>query len=496
MKKALCLLLCLLMLLPFSFACANQSDTPDDTKPNSTTAANSEEDSSAADPIESGLAQIKLFFESNKFKNSGGNNTFMVVTRNNVGNSVKELKQDKTSSEPLEDAVYLRNTELSELCGLEYYVNPVNDVISEVKNQTSAGSSNLCIAFPHALDAGSLATDAKLHNFNHVFSLSLDGEWWDQGTRELTLAGGVYFMNSEINYMAHDCSFLTLYSKNVAESKTLPNMYDVVNNNEWTLDKMIALMEDVANDVNGDGIADSGDTYGLISTTSLGNMLFYASNLKYIDAKGDTPELLIGGTEKKKIGELLDKIASFTGNTQTSWISREGDEATGRDMFAANQALFYVESTSKITTLRKLMDDDFGVLPLPKFDARQEYHLTYVHAIASTMVIPKSVDEADFEAIGSAIEAMALLSKKYVRPAYYDINLSSKGIRDEESAKMLDIVFAHRVYDMAQYYSTFGMGDIMKDCFLNSKGFDAAFARVDTKFATRVKTLLRKLRNS
>ena len=35
----------------------------------------------------------------------------------------------------------------------------------------------------------------------------------------------------------------------------------------------------------------------------------------------------------------------------------------------------------------------------------------------------------------------------YVTPAYYDVALSGKFTRDEESAEMLEIIRRHRVYD-------------------------------------------------
>ncbi len=489
MKKALCLLLCLLMLFPSLVACANNTDDPKDS--NADTTAGDSEDTGSSDEVEDALAKIDI-----QFKNSNGNNTFMIVTRKNVGASVEELWQEKQSNEPLEQAVYLRNTELEDLCSLVYKVDPQDNVTSAIKNQIQAGQSDLCIAFPNMVEAGSIAADAKLYDFNEVDTLNLDGKWWDQGTRELTLKGGVYFMNSEVNYMAHSCTYLTLYSKKVAETKNIPNLYDMVDNNEWTLDKMISLMEDVANDVNGDGKADAGDDYGLITTSAIGSILFYASGLQYIKIEDGDPMLAIGTTEKQKISELLDKTATFMGTSRKTWASKQGEEAEGQDMFSANQSLFYMEVSSYILGLRKTMTDPFGVLPLPKWNSQQENYLTWTHAISSTMVIPKIGDEDQLNDIGTVIEAMALLSLKHVKPAFYDTNLVSKGTRDEDSARMLDIVFAHRVYDMAQYYdSTFGMANIVGDCILNSStNFESSWAKQSKRFDNNLNKLLRKLK--
>ena len=42
-------------------------------------------------------------------------------------------------------------------------------------------------------------------------------------------------------------------------------------------------------------------------------------------------------------------------------------------------------------------------------------------------------------------------------PAYYDITLQGKAVRDEESADMLDIIFASRIFDLGNMYQ---LGDV------------------------------------
>ena len=53
---------------------------------------------------------------------------------------------------------------------------------------------------------------------------------------------------------------------------------------------------------------------------------------------------------------------------------------------------------------------------------------------------------------GIVLEYLAAKGQEIVRPAYYDIALNGKSVRDEESSAMLDIIFASRVYDIGAYY--------------------------------------------
>ena len=47
---------------------------------------------------------------------------------------------------------------------------------------------------------------------------------------------------------------------------------------------------------------------------------------------------------------------------------------------------------------------------------------------------------------------MSYYGQKELLPAYYDITLVGKGIRDAESEEMLDIIFATRFFDVGTYY--------------------------------------------
>ena len=48
---------------------------------------------------------------------------------------------------------------------------------------------------------------------------------------------------------------------------------------------------------------------------------------------------------------------------------------------------------------------------------------------------------------------LAVEGRKYVQPAYYDILLTSKVARDEESVEMLDIIYDNCEYDLGLNYS-------------------------------------------
>ena len=91
------------------------------------------------------------------------------------------------------------------------------------------------------------------------------------------------------------------------------------------------------------------------------------------------------------------------------------------------------------------MDDDFGVIPYPKFDENDEYS-TAINGAAPLVIIPVSV--SDVNRTGAITEALAAYGHRDVIPAFYEKSLKSKYARDEESEEMMDLIKDSIIYDI------------------------------------------------
>ena len=385
-----------------------------------------------------------------------GGEDFTVLGRNDAGSSVTEILREEASSDPLEDAVFRRNLNLSELCHLNYraVVEPSDQLPTVISNDIKSGSGEYDIAFPDMRNAGLMATQNMLVDFHEMPYIDMDADWWDQGTAALSISNRLFWMNSDINFMAHDVTFLTLFSKVMADKQGLDDLYETVNRQEWTLDVFSQYIKKVSSDLDGNGKYDENDAYGLIGTSSMGYNMFYASDLVFAKCRDEEPYLAMTESDLLKATDLLDKLLELFYNGHSTYLVAPGKEQDALKMFINNQGLFYMECASYINGLRN-MSDDFGVLPLPKYDKKQANYTTYVHCISSTMVIVQSFKQ--FDEMSKVIETMAILSSKSVIPTYYELVLKRKTIRDEESAGMLDIIFSNRTYDLANYYEKIGL---------------------------------------
>ena len=225
-----------------------------------------------------------------------------------------------------------------------------------------------------------------------------------------------------------------MFNKQVQADFNIGNLYQLVYDNTWTVDKMLELTAGIAADLNGNGEVDINDRFGILSQNDYTYFMLHGADTRYCAKDEDDLPVFSFGTERdiavsNKIVDVMTDHANFyNGHT---------DGGDYRQMFAANQGLFFIERLSLINDLRN-MEADFGVLPIPKFEETQK---NYGHSVSKhttgLMCVPLSLSDPD--RTGFFLEALASESKYTLLPAYYDIALKDKYTRDAESTDMLDL---------------------------------------------------------
>jgi len=144
-------------------------------------------------------------------------------------------------------------------------------------------------------------------------------------------------------------------------------------------------------------------------------------------------------------------------------------------MFENNQALFYTEVMLHIVTMRGY-EIDFGIIPTPKMDETQKNYAHYLDWNCNIMYsLPVTLPEPDDQAY--ILETIAYASRTDITPAYYDICLKSKYARDEESSKMLDIIFSSYRLELAEVYNWGGLPDQVSSALRNGAEIASALAK-------------------
>ena len=158
---------------------------------------------------------------------------------------------------------------------------------------------------------------------------------------------------------------------------------------------------------------------------------------------------------------ILESIVSLT-QTPSSWLitdySKENDLAK---MFAAGQGLFYSGFLTDAYQFFRDMEQDYGLVVFPKWEASDEQYITTVTGGTGLLGIPKVVANAD--RTGQITEALAIESYYDVYPAVFETVINGKLLRDEDSQKMFRLLMDGLEINFARTYKHAGYNDLFPD---------------------------------
>lgn len=488
--RLLSLLLALMMVVSVFAACGNNEDTQKET--GDTTAGQTE---NVTDPVEDALTELRAEVD-------WGGNDFGIIYVNDIGGYTEEVEAepesgDETGSGVINDAVFERNTLFEEYCNLNFVLVPTPNpsIGSAIMAEVQTGTGDFHLITTTADTAARNATSGYLYNYLDL-DMDLEQEWWDAGTLDFALDGRVFFMDGSFNIVDDDVTFVFMFNKELRTEYKIDNPYDTVKAGDWTLEYFNSVVSQLATE-NGDGKWDENDTYGFSTPGSIGNTFFYGAGLKYVENSRDmdVPELVLDKKMEQALN-VLDMARSIIQENNSTYVAPHGSEGISRDVFIQGRSLFYCEAASYLRGLNANMEREYGVVPVPKYDKAQANYTTWRHSIGSTLSIPTTVAKGDMEQFSMVLETYALLSQKYVRPAYYDTMLTTRNVQDVESSEMLDLIFLNRTYDMAMYFTDLGFNGLFEQAALNSGNtFTSSYQANSKKFDRQIASILRKLQN-
>ena len=495
-SKRLSLLLAGLMLVGSLVACGENSDNP---AGGAQGTGNGQSDTSAATEAETDPAKAAL--EALGEIDYGGKE-FGILYYTGCKNEIEavngQVDNEGGNSQVINDAVYKRNSMLEDLCKLKLSYVDMADVAglnSKVQIEATAPTGDFKMVDTY------IYMNAELATGNYLFDLvdlgvDLEGPWWDSGTADFVLDGGVYFMTGSLNIEDDNRTYILLFNKEMrkAYANTVANPYETVRSREWTLDYFNEMIQGISKE-NGDGKWDHLDTYGFVTTHEYGTTFFIGSGMSYITGEEGEPTLTLADAGRMEQAiNVVNLSRKIYHDNHVTYMAPGWEEAKSYTAFLEDRAMFYGETCMWIDNVSAEMKSDYGVLPIPKYDKKQELYRTWTHASGSSFSVTKSVSEEEKETVGKIFEAYAILSHQYLQPAFYDVKLTKQNVVDSDSVEMMELLFSNRVYDMAFYFD-FGFSNLVHDCVNNNTDtFSSGYSRAAKVFDRKLDRLLSNMR--
>jgi len=280
--------------------------------------------------------------------------------------------------------------------------------------------------------------------------------WYGNYMSNITLSEDtLYFLGGDASPTMlawSTCTFYNwdMYNDNFGDPQEL---YDLVDNGEWTIDKLTEYSTTIYQDIDGSETANQRDRLGFAVCRGQ-SALFAAQCAGFVFSVRNDDGTFQLDVVNEKNQEIFEKIFNLYNNTVGAYVydyNLVGLEAS-QDIFGNGNALFINEYFLRAWSpqLRE-MKNAFGIIPRPKLDEEQENYITVMQdpLMLYTVPVTLSLDKAD--AVSAFLEAQSIENHKTVFPAMYDtalkVKFQSDKIDAETASRMIDLIYSNMTTD-------------------------------------------------
>ncbi|MBR2021408.1 MAG: extracellular solute-binding protein [Clostridia bacterium] len=410
---------------------------------------------------------------------------FRIYCRPGSGMITDQYIEEETG-DIINDAVYRRNETVKSLFNIEITASESseNKAIDAV-NTILAGDDQFDVIFPHSRYAFQYAVQNTLVNLNDVKTIHTDKEWWSKDLVDAAnINGYLYVLDGDIQTHRLEYGYTMYFNKRIFDELGLDYPYQMALDGEWTFDEFAKLVKMGSKDLNGDGLMTKDQdqfgyrtyaTFGPIEVLYSGGQRIYSKNARGI------PTLTLN---TPKTVEIFSKFFNLCSSEDVVLGDNRGSYSG--EIFTEGRCMFADDGLGSAKKMRS-MNDDFGVLPWPKFTKDDKYN-TMINGHASLLVMPITV--SDYDRTGKIIEALCAVGNKEVIPAFYDVSLKTKFSRDYESEAMIDIVKESLIYDLGYISGNAVQGIGEGLAHQSNPDFASYYARNESKALSDLSTFL------
>ncbi|MBQ5746467.1 MAG: hypothetical protein IIV81_00875, partial [Clostridia bacterium] len=332
-----------------------------------------------------------------------GGKKFRIVSHAPYEYFVEEEKRNQGNL--ISDAKFNRNKTVEDRFNFEIvtaFSGPYTEVTPWVTKTVLSGADEFDLFCSHTASAGGIVTKNIFLNWYDIPNVDFSKPWWpDSNVEDLTYNGKCILAVSDFNYVAVSTAYCMLFNKNLANAYDMGNLYEVVMDGDWTFDYFYNLIKDVYIDEDGDGNRSEGDFYGFQQAFGYGcTISSWVWAFDNPTMKKDEDGIPAISVKTDKINIICTAIYDLCYNTNGVYYDHKNNSAP--NLFYSKKAIFTISSIGAPTgEYLRNFEDEYGILPLPKWDEHQEKYISSAAAEHSVIAVPKTVKDTEF--VGTCI---------------------------------------------------------------------------------------------
>lgn len=375
-----------------------------------------------------------------------GGREFVIMDANDYPTTSSNVYDEERIGDAVNDAVHMRDTKIGNRFNTKItYLRPdsAGAGCKQISQGYLAGDKVCDLVFSTSADTGTLLnliSQGMLADLNSISYLSFDKPWWSRFAYDnLTFGGKTFMAIGEITATTYNAPVIMYGNLNLLDKYTPEtDIFGLVNDGKWTIDRLLEYTK-FNDDLDGDGKLHTGhDFFGYVGDSTGSGLsagaFVVAGGVDLCTNNGDEITIdLVSDRAVKVVEKLAQLMPKERMDDRREYLN--GTFKTGRAIFIQS----YMGGS-----LRD-MEDDFAIIPLPKFDEAQEDYKCQINGWgACATAVP---DNADVDESGFIMEALAYEAYGTVRPEIYDKLLKQKLARDERTTAMIDLIFSDLTID-------------------------------------------------
>lgn len=493
MKRTVLLLLVLALAATGTISCGGEETPSEVTEPTSTTPAETE--SPYSDDLPSDLNFNK--------------ETVTFLYREEVGN---EFWVEESTGDVVDDAIYDSFRSVEERLNVNidvvlrpgHMANVRNEYMQHITNTIIAGDSTYDWVDLMIGNSPTLMSEGIFANLLENQYIDIEKPYYLDGLLDkCSIDDKLYFISGDASLGYMKCAFCMYFNQSIADDYQVENLYGLVDSGKWTMDKLMEISAQASDDLNADGKYDLDDKLGFVVPDWNQPSGIWAAAESYMYKKDETGEWkFVYGSERDC--DAVNKLYKLFFETDGAFYpsisntTPEHLETYNKIMTKFRSGEIFIisaEVDDSVSQLRS-MKDDFGILPYPKYDENQENYGSSARSTFNAFSMP--VTCADPDMAGAVLEALSSSNRKKVLPAYFEIALKTKYSRDNDSARMYDIIRDTMILDFGFYFNN-AIGNprsLLMESMVNENSLASNIASKKSMLETELANYLEKLRET
>lgn len=383
--------------------------------------------------------------------------------------TVTEFEVAFQTGETVSDAVYKRNKRVEERLdvdvnwyGMKGHWSSGDGFLTAVRTSVNGAMNTYDIIAGYSQTTANLAIEGMALSLSDVRYLDLEKPWWPTSLVEnFSVGDDLYCITGDISTSLVTQMYVTYFNKNLlANFGVEEDLYEVAEEGNWTLDKLMTLTADMYID-NGktSGERDEKDTYGIIVPYPYVDCLIYGAGIQTVEkdenGKFVVSDSFVGERAISFADKVIQMLRTNEGGGITGWKQIENNQwRHWPEHFGKGLATFIVAPANE--AIYSFTSDSlrYGILPIPKYDTNQKDYYTVGSNHITLYMIAKDCSVTDANAAGAYLECMSSEGYRTITPTVFESCLKTTKAQSPEDAKMYDILREGIVFDFGRVMGT------------------------------------------